>query len=799
MPYRRFPLNSLKWQRIPLLIFIFVIVLSSSPYTQAQNTAQSYRLVEPQADDYGEQAEAILRKAATRYSYWEDRTGTTEFETLANEIYWRWVEQHQTSYRSLIKIYRALANSKEAQSSAVDDRFIPRLIEKWIAEQLIRLDRTSTLSFDDFLFNVHQLGNTSALSLTVRRAPFDGAPLYHTGFTDRAANYIVVRDEQGHYLVPELPVPMDGNVLEASDLNADGQPDFAYLNYSHAGNSYTSVNLDIVTWTGEQFETLAQAEFRYGAAGTDPVLTWNFAQLDDDKAQELMTTQLLYDNWGCNFIRLTYYDWKPDGTLYLASEQDNLPKSFSCLLRQAEQKLWTKHYSDAPDLYQQAFAKPDGDAPFRYLGQIHFGLVDLLNGNKAHARLLFSSLNVPSEDQEKYSWVEAVKQSYLNDPRLLPVCQAIYNQALDISNPYRLTGTVYISDGGFYGPSSYDPGLNLENVSCNLTAIMQSELAKTHFSTAKTPVVQLQELGLKIGDFVKADLDQDGDEDWVVWIDSIGIDPMLFTANGSEYTRTMLSGRGSGDATFPTADMRQPDAFNQYRVIHLPDGHLALMNVDFGHDIYAEALCSMCGGGPSLTCADDNYAPDTTSGMGDLTLWRLEGGQLTSFFFSELCGWGYQTNLFPDGEGGRSLLAGDEFILDVYDSIEIRPVKYEWDEKAHTYVAPPQPPLQVIPTPTLSSAEAPQSTYSLFVSTFFYVQAAFTEHDYAHALEMIDGALSEKQPTDPSLSTTFHYYRALTLEALHRPDEALKEYVAIYQAEPDSAWGMMANLHLEKP
>lgn len=45
--------------------------------------------------------------------------------------------------------------------------------------------------------------------------------------------------------------------------------------------------------------------------------------------------------------------------------------------------------------------------------------------------------------------------------------------------------------------------------------------------------------------------------------------------------------------------------------------------------------------------------------------------------------------------------------------------------------------------------------------------------------------------------TVAHYYRALTLEALNRPDEALADYVAIYTTVPESAWGKLAALHLE--
>jgi hypothetical protein len=52
----------------------------------------------------------------------------------------------------------------------------------------------------------------------------------------------------------------------------------------------------------------------------------------------------------------------------------------------------------------------------------------------------------------------------------------------------------------------------------------------------------------------------------------------------------------------------------------------------------------------------------------------------------------------------------------------------------------------------------------------------------------------EQQLNDQLLD---YYLRALALEALNRPDEALAEYIAITEAAPESAWGMLAALHLE--
>jgi tetratricopeptide (TPR) repeat protein len=51
--------------------------------------------------------------------------------------------------------------------------------------------------------------------------------------------------------------------------------------------------------------------------------------------------------------------------------------------------------------------------------------------------------------------------------------------------------------------------------------------------------------------------------------------------------------------------------------------------------------------------------------------------------------------------------------------------------------------------------------------------------------------------TDNHLLVKAHYLHALALEALNRPDDALAEYVALYQAAPDSAWGRLAALHFE--
>lgn len=78
----------------------------------------------------------------------------------------------------------------------------------------------------------------------------------------------------------------------------------------------------------------------------------------------------------------------------------------------------------------------------------------------------------------------------------------------------------------------------------------------------------------------------------------------------------------------------------------------------------------------------------------------------------------------------------------------------------------------------------------------------FYESDHAHALEMIEALSPEdfEQEIESSwgnFQLAVRYRRALALESLGRTDEALAEYIVLYEAAPESAWGMLAGLHLE--
>lgn len=79
----------------------------------------------------------------------------------------------------------------------------------------------------------------------------------------------------------------------------------------------------------------------------------------------------------------------------------------------------------------------------------------------------------------------------------------------------------------------------------------------------------------------------------------------------------------------------------------------------------------------------------------------------------------------------------------------------------------------------------------------YHAHIHLKQSNYQDALSQIDFLLTSADERTTDYRQQLIYWRALTLELMGRTDEALAEYIAIYEAAPESAWGMLAALHLE--
>ena len=129
---------------------------------------------------------------------------------------------------------------------------------------------------------------------------------------------------------------------------------------------------------------------------------------------------------------------------------------------------------------------------------------------------------------------------------------------------------------------------------------------------------------------------------------------------------------------------------------------------------------------------------------------------------------------------------GWEFSDGVHDYV---PVEYVWDAVNQAYELTPASETALMPLPSEMSMPPPYQQYR--------GENLFLQQEYEQIIDYHQTAIAELPDMAEPLLLRWRYLAALTFEALDRTDEALAEYIAIYEAAPDSAWGTLAALHFE--
>jgi tetratricopeptide (TPR) repeat protein len=140
------------------------------------------------------------------------------------------------------------------------------------------------------------------------------------------------------------------------------------------------------------------------------------------------------------------------------------------------------------------------------------------------------------------------------------------------------------------------------------------------------------------------------------------------------------------------------------------------------------------------------------------------GWGLSSWLYGPmLYGWGYSNYYNPYYGGGYG---GNTVIVQP-------PIVYDYSQPINAQTAPPE-----------------QAVTDQAVSTFDAAREAFKGGDYPRALELVDQAL-KSTPNDPTL----HEFRALTLFALKRYDEAAAPLYAVLSVGPGWDWTTLISLY----
>jgi hypothetical protein len=238
----------------------------------------------------------------------------------------------------------------------------------------------------------------------------------------------------------------------------------------------------------------------------------------------------------------------------------------------------------------------------------------------------------------------------------------------------------------------------------------------------------------------------------------------------------------------PDVNGYAPNGYNRLATWNLPEeSGKVLVNLDFATHYEQRHAGYGLGGGPGCPqLGVPNRDIQMPEQPGSLRLWRLVDGELVLMFSAPMCQLVGLEDVFVDGAGSHRLKG---WIWD--DNLGYTPITYTWDSTVQNYVA------SLLPTPTppaqvASSVLLNPSVYSLASDAL----NAFEHGNYARVIENLNTSLQLESDDTLGLAQ-LHYIAAISFEALNRPDDALAQYVAIYEAAPDSSWGILAALHLE--
>jgi hypothetical protein len=371
------------------------------------------------------------------------------------------------------------------------------------------------------------------------------------------------------------------------------------------------------------------------------------------------------------------------------------------------------------------------------------------------------------------SFIETV-ESRLRDP--IQMCLAAYesftfNCALGdtcIGSPIKATvgETLENSGYGVNSPWSNYPKPSLAG--CDIEALIESIVDGLSFDIHESPAAQLEAAGLSVSQTQQLDLNEDGSAEWLVWF-SFHLKPMFFVVEGDRFH---ISG----------PDVDYPDEYTSFHSLTLPGNvEIALAQIYFDDQTPSEERwrdISIVTGGPVAECTDQegnsNDLPYYAKGF--VKLWRFENNELAFIQDEILCQARTFEELFSDG----SLYVWRDR-LNEEDVFVLVPDVLQWNIEQERYISPEE---EVAASPNI---EQPVELYN--------VREDFEDQQYQELVDLSEASFSYYSEQELMV---FRYYRALALEALDRPDEALAEYVAIYESVPESAWGMLAALHFER-
>lgn len=787
--------------------FVIFAICLFNVTVYAQEERQTYALIVPTA-------EAFLTAVPSVLSYWESEIPSYYgkmpqpiVDAIIFELQTRYSEEEifELPFSVLREAYATLSVSVFADNPVPSPTgWITAMLKAWLRENPTNFEGLSSLDIPGLYVEIEsadfsrnegneyllRLGSDSINGFLIVQAN----PALPEGY-EVILDYWLDNLNRGGY-------PVEAASLGFQDITGDGLNEWMFSvgaggpgMWSNCGNLqiYSSHNTEVINILPEgsnYCEPSGGGSFAYAET-----VAWEYVNRDQDAALEIQQNQLEGDNWQCNWINTTFFDW--NGEIYTSADSSVVEEeTLGCAIRNAEPYLWENNVEAAIPLYEaglengwiseptdyQIESRAEIEQYTRTRLMIAYALAGRIEDAQGEITVLL--------EQEPASEMMSTLLENLNQAEIRPfsVCAAAYNVFYEYAtsmHSYQLPSQIVVGRNHYPQGMLDDYPPDPELAGCNVIALLETLLASEQFSTIISPLEQLANLGVDVRESIEADLNADGVNEWIIWTTAF-VPPVLFVPNGAYYSISR-----------PTL-----------RYIDDPHTEITVRSIaSSGEQILADWV--FYDGEPNNTRTYHRYQMQDecsrADGTGELTLWQMRDNHLEVILDMPLCESHPVDDLFQNGNQHIEGWIGSVF--DQYgNAVQFSETIYRWN--GELYVADFQSPATTTPQPeyisgigyvTEESTEvAAYMTDGVLFDTLGQVETSLYEQNYEAALTILDNAISSADPAaHPIIVQGLHYFRALTLEQLDRDNEALAEYVTIYETAPNTSWGTLARLHFE--
>ncbi|MBL8164134.1 MAG: hypothetical protein JNJ61_19250 [Anaerolineae bacterium] len=684
------------------------------------------------------------------------------------------------TYRDLRAAYLAI-NKASIPYFEHQARWEQWLLLNWIEENTINLDAFSQFATDDEVIRV-----------TTRDFDTDGQNEWILEIPD--SQVVVLRREGTAYRLVETPLPFfrpDAHYVSIAsgfmeeilfeDLTGDGLPEWVLAVGGYGANGLNGGHLLVLHWKNGRLVDIApqgdgREQMRYDAPGgaAGPLfpngVTISFTNEDGNGTQEVIIQQRQGDNWGCTWLLRRVFAW--DGHAYSLQSRERFDNEVAgCEIRAAETALWSGDYDAAIVHYERAFTMPFAGEEVSIVptesvllpyAKTRLALAYTLTGQgESAASVIAEVAGVTDYPPVLTQFIWAIAD---NLGSALATCRAAYNSFAFECSPGTdtcvgspldvIVGTTLES----FGEAPNSRHLSFPSplqAGCDMGLMLRDQLAADPLRLDTSAPEQLAVIGFSIQESWNFDLNGDQHDEWLIKFE-LPI-PALFLHTVS------------GGATYH--DVFLSTSVDQIYVRNSPIGD--------------EQVFVTTARNPGLNCPSARPGEDG-SHWGPphvATVWRLDSDSLRAAQHipfcapNELAAWlGTFEQHLPDAFVSWYEVPGLEYLAQAV---------YQWDDQQQRYVVTNIQPIR-----------GKATNYALEPGeTLWDALEQMREGNDQHALSIVEQGL-RGQKVDKNTRTAMLYLRGLSLELLNRDAEAFAQYDEIYAAAPESAWGVLAALHL---